>query len=139
MIIILHRGNTKGRNLKKENCPNHIQNILNQSNFQIEIDVWFKNKNFYLGHDNPQYKIDNNFLLQKNLWCHAKNLKALKELLQMNVICFWHESDDYTLTSNNFIWTYPNKKTIKNSIIVDLNKNWKTKNYNCYGVCVDYI
>ncbi len=31
---------------------------------------------------------------------------------------FWHENDKYTLTSKNFIWTYPGEKTGGNSIIV---------------------
>jgi hypothetical protein len=35
--------------------------------------------------------------------------------------------------------TYPNKTTCNSSIIVDTSKDWKNKNYNCYGVCVDYL
>ncbi|MEY4342356.1 MAG: Synechococcus phage, partial [Pseudomonadota bacterium] len=52
---------------------------------------------------------------------------------------FWHQEDDFTITSSGYIWTYPNKSITSQSIIVDLNKNWKTKNYNCFGVCVDFV
>ena len=34
------------------------------------------------------------------------------------VHCFWHENDDYALTSKNWIWAYPGKSAIgKNSYI----------------------
>jgi len=138
MIIISHRGNISGSNKKLENLPQHIQTLL-ASKVNVEIDVWFVNKSFYLGHDAPQYKVNKKFIIQKNLWCHAKNLDALYELLKLGVICFWHEADSFTLTSNNFIWTYPGKDIRKNSIIVDIASNWKSKNYKCAGVCVDYL
>jgi len=138
MIIISHRGNTNGPNIDLENQPQHIQALLN-AKINVEIDVWFIDKSFYLGHDAPQYRVNKKFITQKNLWCHAKNLNALFELLKLKAICFWHETDSYTLTSNNFIWTYPDKNTTKNSIIVDATSDWKYKKYKCAGVCVDYI
>jgi hypothetical protein len=138
MIIISHRGNTKGSDISIENNPNHIKNLI-YSNIYTEVDVWFIDEKFYLGHDAPQYEIDLNFLKNKLLWCHAKNLDALQKLLNENINCFWHQNDDFTITSNNFIWTFPNKKVNKLSIIVDLDSDWKDKNYNCYGVCVDYL
>jgi len=137
MIVISHRGNINGICADTENNPIHIQKLLN-TNIPVEIDVWFKNSNFYLGHDIPVYRIETNFLRQKNLWCHAKNIEAFEQLLKINALCFWHQTDDYTLTSNGFIWTYPSKTTCAQSIIVDLSNNWKSCNYTCYGVCTDY-
>jgi hypothetical protein len=52
---------------------------------------------------------------------------------------FWHQEDDFTLTSSGYIWTFPNKQVTNESIIVDFSQNWKDKNYSCYGVCVDYL
>lgn len=138
MIVISHRGNYKGANPEIENKPDHIQEMLN-SWIYVEVDVWYIDKKFYLGHDKPDHEVNIEFLRHKNLWCHAKNLEALQELLNENITCFWHQEDDFTLTSNNYIWTYPNKLVGKSSIIVDISNNWKFKNYNCYGVCVDYI
>jgi hypothetical protein len=138
MIIISHRGNVKGSDPFNENNPIHIKKLLDSSIY-VEIDVWFINNRFYLGHDKPDYEITLVFLKHKNLWCHAKNLEALQELLKENIICFWHQEDDFTLTSNNYIWTYPNKNVGNLSIIVDKSKDWRSKNYNCYGICVDFL
>ena len=56
---------------------------------------------------------------------------------------FWHQNDDYTLTSKNYIWSYPGKSYTKNAIIVM--PEWNTPNWdtlkvtNCHGVCSDYV
>ena len=31
---------------------------------------------------------------------------------------FWHQKDDYTITSNGYFWTYPGKKISNRSVIV---------------------
>ena len=139
MLIISHRGNINGINQDLENNPEHIRNLLN-SNIQVEIDVWLKNNTILLGHDKPQYIVNKEFLMQDGLWCHAKNLDILYFLLNNKVKnFFWHQEDDFTLTSSGYIWTYPNKDLTSNSIIVDLDKNWRFKNYNCFAVCVDFL
>lgn len=138
MILISHRGNTDGPNIDLENNPNQIQKLLDKK-INVEIDVWYKNDNYFLGHDTPTYLISEKFLLQKKLWCHAKNLDALYKLLKLKTVCFWHQEDNYTLTSNNYIWTYPNKTTNYKCIIVDITPDWNKKKYNCAGICVDYL
>lgn len=139
MKIISHRGNVNGSERDLENNPEHIQSLL-KAKIEVEIDVWLKNDQIFLGHDEPQYAIDYSFLQQHGLWCHAKNLEALSFMLLACVPnCFWHQEDDFTLTSSGFIWTYPNKKVLHNSIIVDNDPKWREKNYKCYGVCSDYI
>lgn len=137
MILISHRGNINGPSIF-ENEPSHIQKCLGDG-IECEIDVWKIQDTFFLGHDNPEHKIDFSFLTQKGLWCHAKNLEALSDMLKQNINCFWHQNDDFTLTSSGYIWTYPNKNVLDKSIIVDNDTNWKEKNYQCYGVCSDYI
>ena len=139
MKIISHRGNTVGVNKDQENYPALIDSLL-QKNIDCEIDVWYVDDKFYLGHDFPQYEVNKRFILKKGLWCHAKNLEALAKMKSMyNVHFFWHEDDDFTLTSKNIIWTYPDKKTTESSVIVDISKDWRDKKYNCFGVCVDWI
>jgi hypothetical protein len=139
MLVISHRGNINGANQFLENNPEHIIDLLN-SNIQVEIDVWFDNNLLMLGHDKPQYIINHNFLQRNGLWCHAKNLDALFYMLKNNIKnYFWHQEDDFTLTSSKYIWTFPNKKITNKSIIVDLDRDWKLKNYNCFGVCVDFL
>jgi hypothetical protein len=139
MIIISHRGNTSGSIEEFENRPDLISDLLDK-NIDCEIDVWYLNDKFYLGHDFPKYEVDKSYILQKGLWCHAKNLESLYAMSDCDVVnFFWHQEDDFTLTSQNIIWTYPNKKTTKKSIIVDTSNNWRDKGYDCLGVCVDWI
>ena len=137
MILISHRGNLNGKKADEENSPKYIEKALKEG-FNVEIDVWHINNNFYLGHDKPEFLVEKEFLEDKRLWCHAKNLNALLNLSKINSIFFWHQEDDYTLTSNGFIWTYPGKKLTRNSICVLPEIN-NINFLNCYGVCSDYI
>lgn len=114
-ILISHRGNINGKDPDRENDPVYIQEALDEG-YDVEVDVWFDN-GMFLGHDGPEYKIDGSFFNQLGLWVHAKNLYAFTSVLSMShVACFWHQNDNYTLTSNGWIWAYPgqpgNKKTV---------------------------
>ena len=58
---------------------------------------------------------------------------------------FWHEKDEYTLTSKNFIWSFPTMYKNKNIIAVmpELVTDTKTiqKHINekkWIGICTDY-
>ena len=137
MKIISHRGNLNGRNPSTENSLPAI-NVALYYGFDVEIDVWYKNNNWYLGHDKPQHLVDKLFLENKKLWCHAKNLDALNLMIKNKKIhSFWHQNDDFTLTSKNYIWTYPNKNTTSNSIIVLKNSKDKISK-KCFGICTDF-
>lgn len=138
-MIISHRGNINGANKDLENNPDHIKSLL-KSKIEVEIDVWLIDGQAMLGHDNPQYLVDYRFFEHDKLWCHAKNLDALIFMLQNKIHCFWHQEDDYTITSRGYVWTFPNKPVSSyRSVIVDTSKNWKEKNYNCERVCSDYL
>ena len=112
MKYISHRGNLVGRIIERENAPDYIDEAIS-AGFDVEVDVWRIEDQYFLGHDKAQYEIDLMWLFErsKNLWCHAKNLNALHDLIhypKLNV--FWHQEDDYTMTTHNFIWTYPGCK-----------------------------
>jgi len=140
MFLISHRGNTKGISPSLENNPGHLKEVL-QAGFDIEIDVWSEKDKLYLGHDYPQYSVNIEFLKNEKLWCHAKNLEALEVMLGEGVHCFWHQEDDFTLTSKGHIWTYPNKLVGKKSIIVckDLKETLYYSKLNIAGICSDFI
>ena len=55
--------------------------------------------------------------------------------------CFWHQQDDYTITSKGFIWAYPSKKLTKNSIaVLPESSNYTLDELkNSYGICSDNI
>jgi len=138
MILISHRGNINGRISENENNPLYIERALHRG-FEVEIDVWYKDNRWYLGHDKPQYEIDLDYLKNSKFWCHAKNIESLNMMLTYSDIhCFWHQEDDVTLTSRNIIWTYPDKQLTENSICVLPEKNNQTIK-KCLGICSDYV
>jgi glycerophosphoryl diester phosphodiesterase len=133
MKIISHRGNIYGSDPKKENTTDAIILALSLG-FDVEVDIWLKDEKYCLGHDAPGIYVTKDFLLNEKLWCHAKNIDALSSMLKDNIHCFWHQKDHFTLTSKNFIWTYPGMPVTGSSILVT---NTITK-YPCYGICTDY-
>lgn len=137
MYLISHRGNINGPNQKEENNPEYILEALSQS-FDVEIDVRVYKNKFFLGHDEPLYEVNEAFLLNKKLWCHAKDAYALEKLKQIGSIYFWHQNDEYTITSNGYFWTYPGIKLLKNSICV-MPEITKYKKIKCKGICSDFI
>tara|TARA_B100000900_G_scaffold416277_1_gene450953 strand:+ start:30796 stop:31236 length:441 start_codon:yes stop_codon:yes gene_type:complete len=137
--LISHRGNISGPDIKNENEPSYILNSIGLG-FDCEIDVWYIDNVLLLGHDKPQHKISLDFLLEHKefFWIHCKNFEALNYLNSKNEMnYFWHEEDRFTITSKGFIWTYPENIVGKNSVIVD-NRS-QTSEYNCYGICSDYV
>ena len=137
MFLISHRGNINGIDQTKENSISYISKAIDLG-FDVEIDIWFVNNCLYLGHDRPQYKINHDFLINEKLWCHAKNIDALTEMRKYSIHYFWHDKDDFTLTSKNYIWAYPSKNVNKNTIIV-LPEIYDSNVFECKGVCSDYI
>ena len=143
MFLISHRGNLEGKNPELENSPDYILAAIDKG-FEVEVDVWYINKQFYLGHDKPQYKINSSFLSSHHsLWCHAKNREAFELMLSTYQIhCFWHEQDQYTLTSKRIIWSYPGSPIIDYSVMLNfgpiLNISPEDKKKIC-GICSDHI
>lgn len=141
MIVISHRGNLNGPDSTTENSPRQILEAIN-AGFNVEIDVWFVDDSFYLGHDYPQYKIGDEFLLSiiDVAWLHCKNLDALEVLSQGDDLFnyFWHENDNYTITSTEKIWTLPGNKITKHSVCVLPERNPEIDYSLAYGVCTDY-
>lgn len=140
MIYIAHRGLFDGPDKEKENHPEQIRLAISKG-YDAEVDVWYKDEKWFLGHDGPTYEIDDEFLYTKGLWIHAKNIDAFYELSFRNLNFFWHQEDDYTLTSKGFIWTYPGKSLSKLSICVMPEWKYDISNFDlkCYGVCSDFV
>lgn len=144
MIIIAHRGNTKGPNKDNENKIFYIENAIKEG-YYVEIDLWYINNKLFLGHDNPTYEINLNFLTRnkKFIFCHCKNIEALYYILNNddNIECFFHDLDECVLTSKKNIWTFPGKTLTNKSICVMPEKYNQYSDkvlLNCYGICTDY-
>ena len=140
MIIIAHRGNINGSDPKNENKPEYLLNAI-KLDYYIELDLWLIDERLFLGHDEPQYEIKLSFLinLKDKIFCHCKNIDALKYILEYasDIECFFHDNDDCVLTSKNHIWTYPGKQLTNISICV-MPERVNQVPKNCYGVCTDY-
>ena len=142
MILISHRGNISGKNLELENKPEYILKAI-QEGFQVEIDVWYTEGKFKLGHDEPLYDFPISLLEEYHsiLWIHCKNHEAL---VQMNLIdkvgvrlnYFFHDVDYAVLTSKGYIWTI---HPIENSILVMPEATGNIPSLNTIGVCSDCI
>jgi hypothetical protein len=108
MKLISHRGNTNGPDLLTENTPKKIDFVISRG-FDVEIDLWFLDNCFYLGHDDPKFMVGRSFLVDRaqRLWIHCKNINCLAELNKTDLNYFWHENDFATLTSHRYVWCHP--------------------------------
>lgn len=140
MILISHRGNLIVKNTERENSPDYIDEAINLG-YDVEIDIWSISGQLFLGHDSPQYEITELWLNHRidKLWVHCKNIEAVEYFNSIRKYnYFWHEEDTVTLTSKGFIWAYPGKQPIRNSIAVMPEINNDTIDL-CAGICSDYI
>ena len=103
MILISHRGNITGPNKEMENKPEYIEKTLKMG-YDVEVDVWcFGDGGYWLGHDKPQYYVDESFLRNKKLWCHAKNIQGLYSMLEDSI-------KDFNQTENILLVLQRDKK-----------------------------
>ena len=141
LVLISHRGNINGPQPERENSPAYILEAMNARYF-VEMDVWY-DKGWWLGHDKPQYKMPRQFLgsPSPHFFFHAKNPAALARLCRIpgSLHAFWHQEDDYTLTSWGLVWVYPGKKLLKGSIAVLPEKGYDGNLKQCYGICSNFI
>jgi|TARA_R110001583_G_scaffold38874_2_gene125177 hypothetical protein len=139
LIHISHRGNLDGPNAERENHPDYITAAY-KLGYDVEVDVWKIGRDFFLGHDAPQYRVDWKFLTNSAFWCHAKNIEALSAMLNCGAHCFWHQQDDVVLTNRGFMWTYPGKDLSRMSVcVMPEQQDFKQDFSVSYGVCSDYI
>jgi hypothetical protein len=122
-----------------ENSPYFIDAAI-QKKYDVEIDLRTRNGKLFLGHDEPQYEVNDEWLTERidKLWVHCKNVELLNWIRSTSLHWFWHEEDTLTLTSLNFIWVYPGKQPIKNSIAV-MPEIHNDDISQCLGICSDLI
>jgi hypothetical protein len=141
MKYISHRGNINGKLESWENEPTYIDLAITKG-YDVEIDVWYKNNMLWLGHDKPEYSVDFKWFVDRisKLWVHCKNIEAVNffNSHQYKFNYFWHENDTITLTSLNYIWAYPGKQPIKDSIAV-MPEIYNDDVKMSIGICSDVI
>ena len=146
MKLIAHRGNINGPNKQSENTIDQIDECI-KNGYDVEIDLRYNSisQTFWLGHDEPKEMV--NFIqlakMSDNLWIHCKDIATLDFFHGTKFNYFWHQNDDYTLTSQGHIWSYPGKAYTPATVVVmpeetDMNFNL-LKETHCYGICSDHI
>jgi hypothetical protein len=156
MILISHRGNTKGVNPKRENSPSYIKEALDLG-FYVEIDILFSpyRKDLVLCHElgGPAYEIDYCFLAENKdkLLIHCKDFAALQYCRESYYNFFYQSIDDYAVSSKG--WVIAHSKVMNkvtdiefdhetNQSILMLPEKYgfgKDMVKNCRGVCSDMI
>lgn len=114
MILISHRGNTHGCNIRYENEPSYVEDAAKIADF-VEVDVWYKDFQFYTGHDAPTYKVTADWLLDNKLILHSKDAASFVKLNSLLNTTEWfekadlfcHDKEPYTYTKNGLVWCYP--------------------------------
>jgi hypothetical protein len=144
MRWILHRGNRDGPG-SCENNPDGIREAL-RGGFDVEIDLWFVKNQFWLGHDKPEYRIEESFLDLSGLWIHCKDGATFEFMVnrKSNLHFFYHTTEDYVLTSRGYIWCYVGNPLLLGSVAVMPERsrevyNWSLIEKRCSGVCSDYL
>lgn len=135
-----------GPNVARENSPEYINDAIN-AGFDVEVDVWFHDGTWWLGHDAPQYVTSIEYLLlnKSKLWIHAKSHTTLTQLLKYknDLHIFSHDTDPVVLTSRAIPWAYPGH-TIDHATICVMpervpNAYKEDQLKSCAGICSDYI
>lgn len=141
MYYISHRGNIDGKNPSLENQPDYVEGAL-KMNYFVEVDVWYDRNQWYLGHDEPTYRVDYSWMSKELLVLHCKNIEALEKLVEIGNPLdnyFWHQDDDVTLTSLGWVWAYPNVKVNSSKAIAVLPEIEGTDVSGFGGICSDFI
>jgi hypothetical protein len=148
MNIIAHRGNLFGPNAQDENKISYLSDAL-KNGFDVEVDVrYFPRLNGYFAihdssawireEDNEAYRLEEDFLLDNRVFCHAKDPESLLYLREIGAHFFWHQDDQYTTTSKGLVWCLPGAKMIKDSICVLPERGFSGDISGCSAICTDY-
>ena len=143
MKIISHRGNIRGAIPNKENRPSYIDCAIGNG-YDVEIDVRSIDGELWLGHDEPQYKIDHNWLDKRRnyLWLHCKNIEAAIECWAYHSFC--HTEDPFTYTTTGKIWLHDLSMQIDENVIIPLIDLEQVEifksiiNHFPFAICTDY-
>lgn len=144
--LISHRGNLNGKNPALENMPDYVVSALKFG--RVEVDCWFRNNQFYLGHEEPLYKIDKYFLFNPSIIVHCKNLDSFQELKNSSLAnVFFQTSEIVTFTSkgervfHSDVFDHALKEAGRGDILVNLDykKIDHDKTNKNFSVITDFV
>lgn len=142
MRLISHRGNTSGPNRELENSPGYILQAI-RAGYEVEIDVWYVDGKFRLGHDEPTYDFPYTLLedYHRYLWIHCKDVESFSKLNEIDKIgvrlnYFFHDIDRGVLTSQGYIWSI---EPLDRGILVMPESTGNQPGPLTIGICSDYV
>lgn len=143
LILISHRGNLTGPNPENENRPEYLTQAA-RLGFLVEADIWHSDGKFFLGHDEPTYPVDPEFIqTNQALIFHAKDFHTAIELAKFGSEAHWfsHAEDDMTFTSRGWPWVHPRWLgcNFPGAIIVAKSRNFEPSGIAVRGFCGDYV
>lgn len=149
MKIISHRGNVSGPIANRENRPSYIDCAI-QLGYDVEIDVRYIDGNLWLGHDMPDFKIEESWIIPRmeKLWFHCKNLSAVENLRKIspNIKTFCHSSDPFVLVSSGNVWVHDLSLPLYPHCIIPLLSSYDIKSFiaehrldDVGAICTDYV
>ena len=151
-LLIAHRGLLSGPDKTRENTVKTLVSARQQG-YDVEIDVWYHENSWWLGHDGPLEPVDisilqildrGTYLGTHHAWIHAKSIQTLYQLRKMRWEghVFFHENDPAVLTSSGYLWTFVGQELTPLSICVmpELTDSLENcRKLSVYAFCTDYI
>ena len=121
--FLCHRGNYETKFVPDENRPDIVDRRI-RDGYGVELDLWFRDERYWLGHDEPQYQISFEWLLYNlsKKYIHCKDgptfehmlLRCGREGYSPNL--FYHTNEDYALTTRGDVICHPGKALLEGSI-----------------------
>jgi len=142
MMLIAHRGNMFGAT-RFENEPFYLIKTI-EAGCMVEADVRGKDGRLHFGHDEMQYDMPADYFDKYGQMTifHAKNQEAMDILMDLRAHWFFHDKDDYTLTSFGYVWVYPGKPMDNSVRYIYVNPSAcevPVGLHKIAGVCSDYV
>lgn len=142
--FICHRGNLERKELPTENDPDLLDKRI-ADGYDVELDVWYKDNQLFLGHDEPEHRITFEWLMESSKkYIHTKNAQTLEYLLLRcgkegyNPNLFYHTGEHYSLTTRNHIVVLPGQEILVGSVNMMPEMSPTPKDSSqAYAVCSD--
>jgi len=146
MRVISHRGNVFGPGSQ---CERKNIERAYELGYDVELDVWIVNEQFYVGHDEPLYELPLEWIdsaMADRTWFHAKNIFAYNALKGLGVRTFMH-ADESWAPIGALQWHHPRLNdsiTFKeNDVVLDVNGHARidierVRKTPPYAICTDW-
>ena len=147
MKFISHRGNIHGPQPDEENTFDYIDEAI-ALGYDVEVDLRWKNGQFYLGHDfaqEPSVSLEWIYDRQHFLWLHCKDIDCFS-IAPKAWRKFCHISDPAVVVTPDFLWIHDLSMELNWKCIIPLLTKEdidnfdleRTRSGDCYGICTDY-